>query len=58
MYGPTVCCKMEFVMIERSCINVFGLNVERSVLRAIMGISAHSVSLADRPVTAIWVTRS
>ena len=36
---------------ERSCINVFGLNVERSVLRAIMGISAHSVSLVDIPAS-------
>ena len=45
-------------MVERSCVNVFGLIVERSLLRASMGISAHSVSLAERPVTAIRVTRS
>ena len=28
MYGPTVRCKSDFVMDERSCINVFGLCVE------------------------------
>ena len=28
------------------------------LLRAMMGISAHSFSLADRPVAAVWVTRS
>jgi len=33
----------------RSCINVSGLCLERVVLRAIMGISAHAISLADRP---------
>src|SRR5215471_4861937 len=33
----------------RSCINVSGLCLERVVLRAIMDISAHAVSLADRP---------
>jgi len=27
------------------------------MFRAIMGISAHSISLADRPVMVIWVTR-
>jgi hypothetical protein len=45
-------------MGERSCVNVFGLVVERSLLRAIMGISAHSFSLAERPVMAIRVTSS
>ncbi len=46
------------MMVDRSCVNVFGLYVEPLSLRAIMGISAHSFSLADRPVMAIWVTRS
>jgi hypothetical protein len=45
-------------MGERSCVNVFGLIVERSLLRASMDISAHSFSLAVRPVMAIWVTSS
>ena len=45
-------------MGERSCVNVFGLSVERSLLRAIMGISAHSFSLAERPITAVRVTSS
>ena len=41
----------------RSCINVSGLCLERLVLRAIMDISAHAVSLGERPQTgAIWVT--
>ena len=35
----------------RSCINVFGLSLERDVLRAIMDISARAISLADRPRT-------
>jgi len=29
MYGPTVRRKMDFVMVERSCVNVSGLDVER-----------------------------
>jgi len=33
----------------RSCINVSGLWLEPFVLRAIMGISARAISLADRP---------
>ncbi len=41
-----------------SCVNVSGLVVEPSLLRAMMGISAHSFSLADRPVAAFRVTRS
>ena len=40
----------------RSCINVFGLSLERDVLRAIMDISARAISLADRPLWAIRVT--
>jgi hypothetical protein len=35
----------------RSCINVFGLSLERDVLRAIMDINARAISLADRPRT-------
>ena len=35
--------------LMRSCINVSGLCLERVVLRAIMDISAHAVSLPDRP---------
>ena len=58
MYGPTVRRKRDFVMVERSCVNVSGLSVEPLSLRAIMGISAHPVSLAERPVMAVWVTRS
>jgi hypothetical protein len=45
-------------MVERSCVNVSGLCVEHLVLRATMGISAHSFSLPDRPQRAEWVTRS
>jgi hypothetical protein len=32
----------------RSCINAFGLSLERDVLRAIMEISARAISLVDR----------
>ena len=35
--------------LMRSCINVSGLCLERVVLRAIMDISAHAISLAVRP---------
>ena len=42
-------------MVERSCVNVFGLGVECSCLRASMGISAHSFSLPERPVMASLV---
>jgi hypothetical protein len=35
--------------VLRSCINVSGLLLERTVLRAIMDISAPAFSLADRP---------
>lgn len=45
-------------MVERSCVNVFGLGVERFWLRAIMGISARSFSLTERPVSAVRVTSS
>jgi len=31
--------------------------LELFVLRAIMGISARAISLADRPQRAMWVTR-
>ena len=37
--------------LMRSCINVSGLCLERIVLRAIMDISAHAISLADKPRT-------
>jgi len=49
MYGPAVRCK-RFCRAwrQRSCINVSGLWLEH-LLRAIMDISAHAVSLADRP---------
>src|SRR5713101_4877603 len=40
-----------------SCANVSGLLVEL-LLRAMMDIRALPISLADRPVAAIWVTRS
>src|SRR5260370_9037973 len=49
MYGPAVRCKwFRRVGGERSCINVSGLRLEH-LLRAIMDISAHAFSLADRP---------
>jgi hypothetical protein len=35
----------------RSCINVSGLCLERVLLRTIMDISVHAISLADRPRT-------
>jgi hypothetical protein len=41
---------------ERSCINVSGLQLELSMLRAIMDISARAISLPDRLQRAIWVT--
>jgi hypothetical protein len=52
LYGPAVWCK-RFSSIRqiRSCINVSGLCLERGVLRAIMDISAHAISLAERPRT-------
>ena len=57
MYGPAVrrkrVCRGGG---ERSCINVSGLWLERVALRAIMGISARAILLADRPQWAIWVT--
>ena len=40
---------------ERSCINVYGLLLERWLL-AIMDISAHAISLSERPQRAIQVT--
>lgn len=50
MYGPAVRCKsFESIGQIRSCINVSDLCLERVVLRAIMGISAHAISLPDRP---------
>ena len=57
MYGPAVCRK-KFLRSGgwRSCINVSGLRLERFVLLATMDISAHAVSLADRPRWAIGVT--
>ena len=49
LYGPAVRCK-RFCRAwrQRSCINVSGLWLEH-LPRAIMDISAHAVSLADRP---------
>ena len=49
VYGPAVRCK-RFCRAwrQRSCINVSGLWLEH-LPRAIMDISAHAVSLADRP---------
>src|SRR5260221_10714196 len=41
--------------LMRSCVNVFGLRLEH-VLRAIMDISAHAISLADRLRRAFRVT--
>ena len=41
--------------VLRQCIRPRG---GAPLLRAMMGISAHSFSLADRPVAAFWVTRS
>jgi hypothetical protein len=50
MYGPAVRCKrFSSIWQMRSCINVSGLRLERVVLRAIMDISAHAISLPDRP---------
>jgi hypothetical protein len=50
MYGPAARCKrFRQPGRLRSCINVSGLCLERVVLRAIMDISAHAISLADRP---------
>src|SRR6516165_11500811 len=50
MYGAAVRCKrFSSIWLLRSCINVSGLCLERFVLRAIMDISAHAFSLADRP---------
>ena len=58
MYGPTVRCKGEFgdgQVVLRQCIRP---RCGASLLRAMMGISAHSFSLADRPVAAFRVIRS
>jgi hypothetical protein len=41
--------EFESIRQLRSCINVSGLCLERVVLRAIMDISAHAISSADRP---------
>jgi hypothetical protein len=35
-------CKSDLVMGKWSCVNVSGLVVEPDLLRAMMGISAHS----------------
>ena len=57
MYGPAVRCKkIRRAGGKRSCINVSGLWLE-AVLRAIMDISARAISLAERPLGAIWVTK-
>jgi hypothetical protein len=51
MVGPCVARGFVDLSALRSCINVSGLCLERLVLRAIMDISAHAFSLADRPRT-------
>jgi hypothetical protein len=37
--------------LERTCINVSGLRLERVVLRAIMDIRAHATFAATMPIT-------
>lgn len=46
-----------FGMDVWSCVNVIGPEVERFLLRAIIDIGAHSLSLADSPRWAIRVVR-
>jgi hypothetical protein len=58
MYGPAVRCKKTFpslraVTVLHQCIRPL---IGAFVLRAIMGISARAISLADRPQWAMWVT--
>jgi hypothetical protein len=51
MYGPAVrYTSFSRIRQIRSWINVSGLCLERIVLRAIMDISAHAISLAERPL--------
>src|SRR5262245_65407791 len=59
MYGPAVRCKKTFaswraVAVLHQCIRPV---IGAFVLRAIMGISARAISLADRPQWTMWVTR-
>ena len=50
MYGPAARRKRFRRSVGcGSCINVSGLTLEHVVLRAIMDISAHAISLASRP---------
>ncbi len=58
MYGPTVRCKGEFGDGQVVLRQYIRPRRGASSLRAMMGISAHSFSLADRPVAAFRVTRS
>src|SRR5262247_2042737 len=58
MYGPAVRCKKTFpslraVAVLHQCIRPL---IGAFVLRAIMGISALAISLADRPQCTMWVT--
>src|SRR5262245_33344849 len=58
MYGPAVRCKKTFpslraVAVLHQCIRPL---IGAFVLRAIMGISARAISLADRPQWTMWVT--
>ena len=43
---------------ENGLALMYSASVWRLMLRAMMDISAHPLSLADRPLAAIWVTRS
>src|SRR5215831_10566465 len=57
MYGPAVRCKKTFpslraVAVLHQCIRPL---IGAFVLRAIMGISARAISLADRPQWTMWV---
>src|SRR5262249_11017302 len=58
MYGPAVRCKKTFpslraVAVLHQCIRPL---IGAFVLRAIMGISARAISLANRPQWTMWVT--
>src|SRR5262245_22377011 len=58
MYGPAMRCKKTFPSLRAGtvldqCIRPL---IGAFVLRAIMGISARAISLADRPQWAMWVT--
>ncbi len=57
MYGPAVRCKRNLELAVLGLASMYQASDWSTFwLRATMDSSAHWISLADRPVAAIWVT--